>query len=1136
MMKRGEAMEYTRKNDIEELQLSWDAFFGSDNDAEEPEDQRSIPGIRDDTGTGNVPEPGDSPTGLVSDALVSCLAKMGHVDIAYIASLSGLMPAEVAKNLAGAIYQDPESWANDPLKGWKTSSEYLSGNLKRKLDAARNADKEFPGRFSENVKALRKLIKMDKDEKTNSLSDSIYITLGSPWVPADVIDEFIDHLFGTPPYFFHHKHWTKCAAYQVKRDEMTGSWEVPIKNRYDYSVATTKVYGTKQMNALHIIEKTLNMKQIVVRKEVPCPENASGVKRVVDSEATIAAVEKQSMLIDEFRKWVWKDDKRKKRLEKIFEDKYCYYRRRIYSGAFLGFPGMSPSVRLYDYQKDAAARMIMSANTLLAHDVGAGKTYSMIAAGQEMRRMGISKKNMYVVPNNITGQWERIFHEMYPDARLLVVEPKTFRPEKRSGVTKKIRDEDYDGIIMAYSCFDMIPLSRDYEIDSISDQRREIHEAMKKTGGIYTKLERKDKKLSKELNKAFDRKKKDAEFVYFDEMGITRLFVDEAHNFKNVPIETHIQSVNGISAAGSAKCKRMMDKVHMIQKRNNGGGVILATGTPVTNSVTDVFVFQKYLQSGELDMLDIGNFDSWAGMFAEKKTEFEVDVDTNSYRLVTRFSRFHNLPELTSLLAEIADFHQLDDSDDLPDFSGYTDITVERSKALKKYLSEISKRADRVRNGSISRKKDNMLKITTDGRKAALDLRLACEDADFSGTSKVEACADKAAEIYFATENKKSAQLIFCDISTPKGGFNMYDELRRRLESKGVRAEEIAYIHDAKTEAKRRALFRDVCKGNIRILIGSTFKLGLGVNVQERLVALHHLDVPWRPADMTQREGRILRQGNTSPEVQIYRYITTGSFDAYSWQLLETKQRFICDILSGSYDQRSGSDVDSTVLSYAEVKALAVGNPLVKRKFELSNEISRLRALHNQYMRDRLNMQEELLQLPRAKDDWKERIRKCKEDIAFYHQWKNDHPEPVDNKSRKEAAEKRRELRELLSDAISRNVMSLSEYTLVNYCGFDIVMPYGMREDSPFVWLRRSGNYVVELGDTQTGNLIRIDNVLEGLDGLLKKYREAHAQVRKRETEIRAELSKDGGCAEEIEKCRKEIAVIDEALGVENNG
>lgn len=870
-----------------------------------------------------------------ADGLILSLSNLGRVDIEYIAAVTGEDYKTVICTLKGSIFQNPDKWNECFYRGWETVDEYLSGNLMRKLQSARDADLAYQGYFADNVRALEKALPPGVADK------DIYITLGSPWVPTDIIDAFITDTFGTDVYCYGKNvdFILNPEANKVRHDELTGTWEIPNKSRYNHSVEVEHTFGTERMEALYILEKTLNMKTVAVYDEVKCRANSSGKKRVVNQAETAMVLEKQKKLIHAFQKWVWRDEKRRERLEILFENNFSCVRRRNFDGSYLNFPNMSPAVQLYPYQKNAVARILFTPNTLLAHDVGSGKTYVMIAAAMELRRMGLSPKNLFVVPNNIVGQWHDIFLQMYPGAKLLCVEPKNFTPKKRAAVLEKIQNEDFDGIIMAYSCFEQVPLSKDFYIRELEETKRIITELAANENKATSRLERKKYKVAAalfELTQAIDDL---YDGVYFDELGITRLFVDEAHNFKNVPIATRVDKVLGISATGSKKCRDMMDKVHLIQKQNDGGGVVMATGTPITNSVTDVFIMQQYLQSGELAMLDLQSFDGWLGMFAEKVTEFEIDVDTGGYRLATRFAKFHNLPELTSLLSSVADFHQADESAGLPLFNGWTDALIGKTPEFADYLDDISSRAEAVRRGRVNRRDDNMLKITTDGRKAALDLRLVEPNAAFSFTSKAMRCAENVWRIYMDTYWQKSTQLIFCDTSTPKSDFNMYDEMKKLLVGCGVPAEKIAFIHDAETEKSRSALFARVRSGDVRVLIGSTLKLGIGVNVQERLIAVHHLDVPWRPADMTQREGRILRQGNTNPKVQIFRYITEGSFDAYSWQLLETKQRFITALLSGTLSERSAADIYDTVLNYAEVKALAVGNPLVKKRVETANEL-----------------------------------------------------------------------------------------------------------------------------------------------------------------------------------------------------
>lgn len=875
------------------------------------------------------------------------------------------------------------------------------------------------------------------------------------------------------------------------------------------------------------------MKSVAVTDEVVCNTNSSGKKRVINQSETILAIEKQNKMIKAFQKWIWDDERRKERLETIFENNFSCVRRRIFDGSFLRFPNMSPAISLYPYQKDAVARILFTPNTLLAHDVGSGKTYVMIAAAMEMRRMGLSEKNMFVVPNNIVGQWKNIFYAMYPSANILCVEPKSFAPSKRESVLERIRDEDFDGIIIAYSCFERIPLSKEYYRNRLVYEQELIAEIAGKKNKATSRLKKKQEAVSKALSELAVAMDDLYNGVYFDDLGITRLFVDEAHNFKNVSIETKADKVLGISASGSKKCKDMMDKVHMVQKKNDGAGVVFATGTPITNSITDAFIMQMYLQSGELAMLDLQNFDSWIGMFAERSTEFEIDVDTSSYRLATRFSKFHNLPELTSLLSSIADFHQVDTSVGIPKIDGYTDALISKTNDFADYLKDISQRAENVRKGYVSRKDDNMLKITTDGRKAALDLRLVDPSAMFTYQSKVARCVENVADIYFKTTVRKSAQIIFCDTSTPKTGFNIYDEVKTMLQSKGVPSDKIAFIHDARTEAQRNTMFAQVRKGDIRVLLGSTFKLGLGVNIQDKLIALHHIDVPWRPADMTQREGRILRQGNTNSKVQIFRYITEGSFDAYSCQLLETKQRFITGLLSGSLTERSGKDVEDTVLDYAEVKALAVGNPLVKERVKTANELSRYLTLQRKLVDSRIRMEKELLEMPGKISNQENNIAQCEADIAFYNGWKQENPEPVDSKVKKEATEKRKHLREYIHSSLIGHVLEPKEKALTTYRGFEIILPANMTREKPYIWLKRNGRYYVELGDTNTGNLIRIDNFLDDLQKHFDKLKNGFAKLQEREYQLKEELKKHESFSDEIEECRKKLEILNKKLGVD---
>ena len=1064
-----------------DLPLDWENLFAGDSRAE---------GVHADS---------------IPDGLILSLANLGRVDIEYIASITGEDLKTVITTLKGAIYQNPDTWNECFYKGWETAEEYLSGNMVQKWKAAKAANTKYRGYFADNVAAIEKVL-----PPTLSAED-IYITLGSPWVPEDVIDAFIRYILKTDDTYCYTTH-----------DTYTGSWEIANKSLYNNRVAAKSTYGTERLTALYILERTLNMKTVCVTDEVVCNTNKSGKKRVINQSETVAVLEKQKKLIETFQKWVWKDPERKARLEMIFENNFGCVRKRHFDGSFLTFPTMSPVIELYPYQKDAVARILFSPNTLLAHDVGSGKTFVMIAAGMELRRMGLSQKNLYVVPNNLVGQWRDVFQQLYPGANVLCVDPKSFVPAKREKVLQAIRDQDYDGIIMAYSCFEQVGLSQDHYIKELEETRDEVKKLLKNSGKVTSKLRRKAETVDKALCKAITDALKTDSTIFFEELGITRLFVDEAHNFKNVPIETQVGHVLGISSGGSQKCQDMMDKVRLIQKQNGGGGIVMATGTPITNSVTDAYIMQKYLQNGELAMLDLQSFDSWIGMFAEKVTEFEIDVDTSSYRLATRFAKFHNLPELTTLLASIADFHQVNLADGIPDTDGYSDALIGKTQEFDDYLKTISTRADDVRQGRVNRTQDNMLKITTDGRQAALDLRLVDPKARFTYQSKIARCAENVWNIYEKTTAQKSTQLIFCDSSTPKKGFNMYDELYALLFSMGIPAEEIAFIHNADTEKKRKTLFRQVQTGKVRVLIGSTFKLGLGVNVQDKLIAIHHLDVPWRPADMTQREGRILRQGNENKTVQIFRYITEGSFDAYSWQLLETKQRFIAGLLSGSLEDRTGSDIEDTVLDYAEVKALAVGNPLVKERVETANELSRLLTLQRKAIETYFALEKELTELPGKMERQRDLIRKCQEDTAFMQQ-----SFAVQDK------EIRRQIRKTIYDAVCANTLATKETILMTYQGFQIVLPTNMSKEKPYVWLQRKGRYYVELGDSEVGCLIRLDNALEGLPVHLEKLEKNLVEMGQREIALQSELQKEEDFTEQITACKEKLAKIDKKLGVD---
>lgn len=1101
-----------------------------------------------------------------SDGLMLSLEILGGVDIEFIAMVSDSDCRTVIENLRGSIYQNPLTWNECFYKGWETADDYLSGNLMYKYKVALDANNVYEGYFDANVKALVSAM------GPMISSEDIYVTLGSPWVPSGIIDDFILHLAGLDP--IDGQYSTEAmefmlAEYKVKHDNVTGFWEIPQKKRFrqpqqhgKYEMINYRKWGTDRMDMLTLLENTLNMKTLTV-----CSFDHSVNKPLLDREETVKVIEKQEKMIEEFRNWVWKDEERKEMLQNSYFSKYGSIRRRHFDGQFLTFPGLAEGIHLFDYQKDSVARILMSPNTLLAHDVGSGKTFVMIAAGMELRRLGKSKKNLYVVPNGILNQWKSLFKAMYPEANLLIVDNSNFSGKKRRQTLEKISNEDFDGILMTYSCFDRLSLSDNFYEKQYQEMLEKLRNANSR---LYDnrKIKNRMEKISKLLDEISARCTKNVCDIPFDELGINTLFVDEAHNYKNVGFDSNIDHVLGGGNRGSLKAKGMMDKVHCVQRMNNGGRVVFATGTPVTNSITDIYIMQRYLQDGELEFLNLQNFDAWAGMFAEKTTEFEIDVDTNSYHLATRFARFCNIPELTSILSSVADFHHVEKQENVPEFDGYTDSVWEGSEDFKDYLKDISNRADDIRQKRVGRMEDNLLKITSDGRKAALDMRLIDEAYGLDPDAKVFRCAENIYEEYERTRDIKGSQLVFCDSSTPKKGFNIYDELKEILTAMGIPSDMIAFVHDADDEKKRAKLFEKVNKGEIAVLIGSTFKMGLGVNVQERLTALHHLDVPWRPADMVQREGRIIRQGNTAEKVRIFRYITKGSFDAYSWQLLETKQRFISQILSGQAVQREGSDVDAVVLNYAEVKALAVGNPLIKKRVEVAAELDRYRILQSEYMERRYRNKVEWDSIPSkiSGSEWK--IEKLKKDIEFVES---------DSEEFKSPGQKERiDAKNRIAEAVRTKQGLFCDSEILTYRGFSIVVPAHMiprapnsvepdneegekvdwKKAVPYIQVRRNGSYTVEI-HSEAGIMKRIDNLIEnpsrkaggtkkrseaadrvsrnrrsGLERMLQEATDNLENLKTRRIVLETEMKSDHGFQDEVTRLRAELQRIDEELGI----
>ena len=1051
-----------------ELPADWQNSFAEDKRAEE---------VR-------VENPGDG--------LLFSLRNLGRVDIEYIARISGFSCAQVLDALGGSVYQNPETFEDCFYKGWETADEYFSGPIMLKLNTARKAAQRWPGLFERNIRALEAVLPAPVP------AEGIYAGLGSPWIPPDIIDAFIVYLFGEP-----NSSWYKPAVY----DPLLRKRRIDKYRYIEYStVPLTRTYGSDKFSGLRLLEITLN----------------NG--RIADKD--IALKEKQKKMQREFAKWIFADDQRRERLARLYNEKFGYRRKRSYDGSFLNFPGLSPEITLRPYQVNAAARILLSGDTLLAHTVGAGKTFIMIAAAMELRRTGRSRKNLFIVPNNIVRQWRDIFLRLYPSAELLLVEPGNFIPKKRQATLKEVRDGDYDGIIMAYSCAEQIPLSADWRKKRLELSLKEMEERLSDPAVVLrTSLEQAKGKLEAAIAKLDDDLGDIFGAIMFDLLGVSALFLDEAHNYKNIPLESHIQSIRGVNQAGSKKCAYMLARAQSV--RDCGGLVVLSTGTPIVNSFTDVYTLQQYLQPGALRFLGLDGFDAWAGNFAESRVVFEIDVDTQRFRNVLRFVRFHNLPELSALFGQVAEFSTEVSPEalrDIPQCAERRDQIAPKTPDLEQYLASLSTRADTARAGNVRANVDNMLKITIDGRKAALDLRLVQPMLFASASNKVRLCAASVLDLWREHAAQKSAQLIFCDLSVPQTGFNVYSELKNLLVNSGIPEEEIAFVHDHDTPPRREALYARVCSGVVRVLLGSTFKLGLGVNIQTKLVALHHLDVPWRPADMVQREGRILREGNENKKVHILRYVTEGSFDSYSWQILETKQRFIAHFLGGELSRRSGAELDDAVLSYAEIKALAVGDPLLRDRVEAAVELERLNLVRARWQEERENLRLELLNLPERLAELETRRRYILLDMEDYAAQRVKH----------KPAERRDMGRRILEEQQAYADKS-EEKPLFVYQNFQVLLPAFMAANKPGLWLVGYTRYYVKTGDDAMGCLIRIDNQLDSLAELAEKCAEEIAQLSGRLAELEREMQNPDPYAAALAKAEKHLAKLDARLKKEKN-
>jgi len=1035
----------------------------------------------------SVPE--DATPFLVADALLRSLSELGKVNIEYISALSKKSAKEVIDELTfkDGIYQNPSTWGEKFSEGWETANEYLSGNLFIKRKQAKEAVEKYGDIFLRNVKALDAVYK-----KTVS-SDEIYATLGSPWIPESVYNDFFFQTF-KPRYK------RKDGIYY---DEVVKSWKI--------TYLLTTGYDVQGMSATEILERTLNNRPIeIFKKRINKTD-----RRVLDKTATMQAIEVQKTLIDKFRVWLFDDEERKAKLERIYYELYGSITARKFNGSFLLLPDKNPEITLYKHQLDAIARIILTPSTLLAHAVGTGKTYIMIAAGLEMKRTGTSPKNMYVVPNAILGQWEEDFKTLYPKCNILVVKKTMMTPSKMPSTLKRIKDEDIDAIVIPYSSFQKI-------IPGIKAQIAELKAKINRLGNDpkYKSIKLDCFKKITELEKA----RQDAGgALTFEDLGITSLFVDEAHNFKNVTVSVNANQ-SGLTRGGAKIADDMFTKVKIMRKNKNTKSIVFATGTPVTNSITELYVMQSFLQPEDLKFLKLDSFDNWALTFGEKSMNFEIDVDSSHYRIVERFNRFHNLPELTNLFAGVADFH-LEDLDEIFNRKvDYKTIVVPRSDEQVAYVKTLADRTEAVRYHSFDREQDNLLKITVDGRKCALDVRLVDPTAS-PKICKVDYLAENVYTIY--KDNPQVTQLIFCDTSTPKSGFNVYDELRNKLLLKGIPSCEIEFVQNAKTSAQKQAVYDLMNSGDIRILVGSTQTLGTGVNVQKKLYAVHHLDVPWKPSEMVQREGRMLRQGNQNDNVEVYRYVTAGSFDSYSWQLLESKQKFICQLLSGSFDERDGDELNELVLTYAEIKALAIGDPKIKERVETANELDRLKLVKASRIARREYLGAKLEDLPKVITSKKEYLKALKEDFRTVSNY------PKGNY---------KELGEMILNALKTPPKAGEMEFIATYRGIDIYLPSSALEAVPRVILMGSNQKLIDLKNSEgellsaVGIMQRVDDYYDKMIEYIKNNQKALIEREKELEQVKNELLADTGDIDaDIERLKNHLDSLDLILGIQND-
>ena len=1051
-----------------------------------------------------------------SEALAVSIGERAGVELSYMAQLSGKTEAELTEELAGVIFKNPIS------EKWEPSDEYLSGNVREKLQIAKQFAEDHP-EYQVNVQYLEQVQPKDLD------ASEIEARLGATWISEDYITRFMAETFHTPRYYVGSK-------VKVQYAEVTGQWNVMGKNVDSYGNAlVTSTYGTQRANAYRLLEDALNLRDTKIYDTV---QDADGEHRELNRKETMLAQQKQELIKEEFKEWIFKDLHRREDLCKIYNERFNSIRPREYDGSHIQFVGMNPEITLMPHQKNAVAHVLYGNNTLLAHCVGAGKTFQMIAAGMESKRLGLSQKNLYVVPNHLTEQWGSDFLRLYPGANILVATKKDFEPANRKRFCSRIATGDYDAVIIGHTQFEKIPLSRERQIamleDQIADITFSIEEAAHQAGQNYTikQLEKTKKSLQARMKKLNDQTRKD-DVVTFEQLGVDRLFVDESHSFKNLFLYTKMRNVAGISQTDAQKSSDMFMKCRYMDELTGGRGITFATGTPVSNSMTELYTIMRYLQYDTLMRMGMGHFDSWAATFGETVTAIELSPEGTGYRAKTRFARFFNLPELISIFKEAADI-QTSDMLNLPvPEAEFINEVLKPSEEQQEMVSAFSERAEEVRAGLVNPTVDNMLKITNDGRKCALDQRLLNELLPDAEKSKVNTCVENAFQVWDEGKADRTTQLIFCDLSTPKGDgtFNVYDDVRNKLAARGIPKEEIAFIHEYNTETKKADLFAKVRAGQVRILMGSTPKLGAGTNVQDRLIALHHLDCPWKPSDLEQQEGRILRQGNQNDKVKIFRYVTENTFDAYMWQILENKQKFISQIMTSKSPVRACEDVDDTALSYAEIKALATGNPYIKEKMDLDVQVSKLKLLKANHTSQIYRLESDIAKnFPVQISALKERIAGMQVDSQVVKSVDLQDNDTFAMTVGNVLYEDKKEAGEALIAACAGLKTVSTGGKVGEYHGFTLSASYNMFSNAFELTIKGKCSYKLEIGKDPVGNMQRIHNTLSSIDRKLteseQKLETVQQQLATAQEEVKKPFPKEAELNEKMERLSELNALL----------